>query len=199
MASFLGHLHSVPVCISSAAVPRSCPISNTLHHHCDTDFDNVTKSQALFAGNLTLLGMARSKWRSPTLAQASRSPCKTSAVKTQLHGPLCADLREHSCCYWAGIVPSGILSLGSLFSKALAFFFLQVDTSEERVESCFESFPILSVWGARFPFKNQLFPYLPSYSLELTHVPFLTQASIFHLSASPVALSVDQDESTEQG
>lgn len=38
-------------------------------------------------------------------------------------------------------------------------------------------------------------------SLELTHIPFLTQASIFHLPASPVApvaLSVDHGESGEQ-
>lgn len=139
--------------------------------------------------------MTRSKWHSPTLAQASRSPCKTSTVKTQLHGPLCAELREHSSCYWAGTLPSALS-----FQRHLHFvFFSQVDTSDEWVESCFESFPILSVWGTRSPFKNQFFPCLPLYSLELIHVPFLTQASIFHLSASPVALSVDQDESSEQG
>lgn len=174
-------------------------ISNTLHRHCDTDFDNDTKSQALFAGNLTLLCMTRSKWCSPTLAQASRSPWKTSTVKTQLHGPLCADLREHSCCYWAGILPSAFSVYALSFQRHLHFFFLQVDTSDEWVESYFGSFPILSVWGTRFPFKNQFFPYLPLYSLELIHVPFLTQASVFHLSASPGALSVDQDESSEQG
>lgn len=117
-------------------------ISNTLHLHCDTDFDNVRKSQAFFARNLTLLCMTRSKRRSPTLVQAIRSRCKASSVKTilpRLAACLCLrysrfsrlsymglcvlTLREHSCCYWAGILPSGIFSLGSLLSKTLAFFF----------------------------------------------------------------------------
>lgn len=116
-------------------------ISNTLHLHCDTDLDNVRKSQALFAGNLTRLHMTKSKWRSPTLVQAIRSHCKTSSVKAILPRPaacpylrysrssrlscmgLCVlTLKEHSCCYWAGILPSGIFSLGSLLSKTLAFF-----------------------------------------------------------------------------
>lgn len=56
--------------------------------------------------------------------------------------------------------PSVAFSVYALSFQRHLHFFLKVDTSGEWVESCFESFPILSVWSTRFPFKNQLLPYL---------------------------------------